>query len=238
MLPLTHACVAYSAGTPMSGLVDWLGSMPGSRLGPVRFAESQLGVGGGGYATRALKAGEVVLAVPLSAAVTVDDATADPAVGEALGRVCAEEGERAALAAYLARGQLATSRGRDSWFAAYSAVLPQREPTDPHMLWWTAAEVGLLRGSSAHAECALLRSHLALSLTQLCCDSHLTLALTTDPDPYPGPCLNPRLNPRLDPRPGPHQVRVGAARGTRGHASSEPGRARCGGQGARSAAPL
>ena len=157
MLPLTHACAAYSAGTPMSGLVDWLGSMPGGRLGPVRFAESQLGVGGGGYATRALKAGDMVLAVPLSAAITVDDATSDPAVGEALGRVCAAEGERAALAAYLARGQLATRRGRDSWFAAYSAVLPQRGPTDPHMLWWTAAEVGLLRGSTAHAECALLR---------------------------------------------------------------------------------
>ena len=149
------------APAPVSGLVDWLTSQPGGRVGPIRFADSEMGDGGGGYATRALKDGEELFSIPLSTVITANDAIGDQDVGEELERVCYEEGERAAIAGYLARGNLAASKGVDPWFSAYSAVLPKRELSDPHMLWWTQDEVTLLRGLTAHAECVSMRKEVA-----------------------------------------------------------------------------
>ena len=45
---------------PLAAMVDWVTGLPGGHLGPMRLATSELGDGGGAYATRALLDGEVL----------------------------------------------------------------------------------------------------------------------------------------------------------------------------------
>jgi len=127
----------------------------------MRFGSSGLGDGGGVFADRAIEDGELLCAVPMSTIISINDATSDPDMGEAFQVILEEDGERAALAGYLAKASLADESINPKWFSAYSATLPRRSVSDPHMLWWSDDEVALLRGCTAHAECLSVRQEVS-----------------------------------------------------------------------------
>ena len=113
--PTAHAA---QPTTRISRLTAWLDAQPGGSLGPVRFGPSDLGGAGSGcgaFATRDLRGGELLLALPASALLTVGP-------DDELQSLAAELGDRAALAGTLARELL---RGDASPLAAYTACLPR-----------------------------------------------------------------------------------------------------------------
>ena len=156
--PTAHAA---QPTTRISRLTAWLDAQPGGSLGPVRFGPSVLGGAGrgcGAFATRDLRGGELLLALPASALLTVGP-------DDELQSLAAELGDRAALAGTLARELL---RGDASPLAAYTACLPRILDADDeatHPLWWTTEELALLRGTSAHREIRSLKAEVQ-SLTQ------------------------------------------------------------------------
>lgn len=156
------ASVALSAptATAVPNLLSWLKAQPGGGLGPVNFGVSECGAGGGVFASRAIDDGEALLSIPVSCIITSSLGGAPLDVVRAAG---GEEGERAALAAYVARQQLSSS----SPYNEFLAVLPQRATGDLHMLWWGESEVGELRGSTAFEECDSLRSEVDKVIEEL-----------------------------------------------------------------------
>jgi hypothetical protein len=130
--------------TPTAGvaavpaLLSWLRAQPGGAVGPLQVGTSKLGLGSGCFASQALVHGERLLAIPASAII-------DLQAGSIYESFARDEGDRAALAAVLARQHLGD---RSSRFAPYMAVLPQRSQSDTHVLWWHASEVELLTGTA------------------------------------------------------------------------------------------
>ena len=165
MLFLATSCISMSTPT----MLKCVSSIPGSQLGPMRFGRSGLGDGGGVFANRAIKDGELLCAVPMSAIISISIAvdretwrgSSEPDMGEAFQTLLEEDGERAALAGYLAKMSLADESLNPSWFSAYSATLPKWSVSDPHMLWWSDDEVALLRGCTAHLECLSVRQEVS-----------------------------------------------------------------------------
>ena len=163
--PTAHAA---QPTTKISRLMAWLEGQPGGSVGPVRFGPSNLGGAGSGcgaFATRDLRVGELLLALPATALLTVGPDDELQSLAELVG-------DRAALAGTLARELL---RGDASPLAAYTACLPRNLEADDeamHPLWWTTEELAFLRGTSAAREI-------------LDCPSNCMRVLTTAPLPLP-----------------------------------------------------
>jgi len=135
------------------GLFRWLAAMPGAHVGPVRVGPSECGMGGGLYLTERVSDGDLLFAVPHSAVMSVEAAFADPRLGTGLAALSESDGDRAALAGFVASKLLASDAR-----SPYLATLPARSAVDPqHMLWWGRDEVSLLEGTGAHRECLRLR---------------------------------------------------------------------------------
>jgi hypothetical protein len=158
--PTAHAA---QPTTKISRLTAWLEGQPGGSVGPVRFGPSDLGGAGSGcgaFATRDLRVGELLLALPATALLTVGPDDELQSLAELVG-------DRAALAGTLARELL---RGDASPLAAYTACLPRNLEADDeamHPLWWTTEELAFLRGTSAAREIRALKAEVQSLTRQL-----------------------------------------------------------------------
>ena len=151
---------ALTAPTKTANLLAWMTAQPGGALGPVTFGNSKCGDGGGVFSSRAIDDGEALVSIPVSCIITSSlGGTAFDVIRAATGA----EGERAALAAFIARQQLSPV----SPFDEFLAVLPQRQADELHMLWWDESEVEQLTGSTALAECDSLRTEVDKVIARL-----------------------------------------------------------------------
>ena len=146
--------VASIASNNVQNLLKWVASEPGAALGPLRFDTSKAGAGCGSFSTRALMDGEMLITLPASALLTA----------KGMSSFQDEWGERAALASVIARETLSPS---SPCTAAYCACLPNCPSDQLHMLWWSPAQVAMLAGTSAEAECNSLRDEVDDVCTRL-----------------------------------------------------------------------
>lgn len=147
--------VASIASNNVQNLLKWVASEPGAALGPLRFDTSKAGAGCGSFSTRALMDGEMLITLPASALLTA---------AKGMSSFQDEWGERAALASVIARETLSPS---SPCTAAYCACLPNCPSDQLHMLWWSPAQVAMLAGTSAEAECNSLRDEVDDVCTRL-----------------------------------------------------------------------
>lgn len=103
-------------------LVEWLSAIPGCVIGPVHVKTSLLGAGRGMVLSRSVLKDEELLVIPRTATISSRTAEADPVLGSELAKLCEAEGERAALAGYLAH-QLLNSESETA-FLPYVSTLP------------------------------------------------------------------------------------------------------------------
>ena len=162
-------------------LLDWLGTFPESEFGSLELRASLCGDGVGAFLTKPVENGEIVLAVPSEAFLSVSNALQHPVLGECFRKLWKETAEYdpkgssvlAGLVAHLLLNKkgITTNVEKDSihdgvsihnGFRAaengvYLNMLPQETPAEKHALWWTDDEMNLIRDTSGYQEWVELR---------------------------------------------------------------------------------
>lgn len=167
LLQLGALAAAAAPAPSRPTVIEWVRQMPEAEIGPIGISESSCGDGSGLYLTDSVGEGALLLAVPMSAALSLEGAVGNPSIGAGLEACRCSDGDRAALAGLLAHERLLCEGGPGSWYHPYVTSLPERARGDAHVLYWSADEVALLAGTSAHDECLKLRSEVEGAIASL-----------------------------------------------------------------------
>mmetsp|Transcript_31418 Transcript_31418/g.45800 ORF Transcript_31418/g.45800 Transcript_31418/m.45800 type:complete len:378 (-) Transcript_31418:365-1498(-) len=139
-------------------LLNWLETFPEAKFESISIRPSLCGDGMGGFLTKSVQNGEVVFVVPSDAFVSVGNALQHPTLGPQFQKLWMETAEddpkgTSVLAAFVGHSILNMQRN-DNYCTnrAYLDMLPTNTPKEKHPLWWSDAEMELLRGTSAMQE--------------------------------------------------------------------------------------
>jgi hypothetical protein len=116
----------------------------------------------GVFLTKPVKNGDIVLAVPSNAFVSVSNALEHPSLGPEFRKLWTDTEEddpkgSSVLAALVAHLLLNANKGKDDNRDVYLKMLPKEGPDEKHALWWTDAEIELTRGTSGYQEWVEMR---------------------------------------------------------------------------------
>ena len=125
-------------------LLGWA-SREGCMLGPVAIAPSSCGAGVGMYASRDVRPGELLFAVPKRLHACLDTALADADCGAEFTTRLEDGNAVSIFCAYIAKQHLCG----DGVFAPYLGTLDLDAPAD-FVQFWSDEEVELFRGTPAH----------------------------------------------------------------------------------------
>lgn len=157
-----HRSPALVADKDDHPLLDWLGTFPESEFNSIEIRASECGDGMGVFLTKPVEDGDIVLAVPSNAFVSVSNALEHPSLGPAFRKLWTDTEEddpkgSSVLAALLAHLLLNLNAQQDENRDVYLKMLPREGQNEKHALWWTDTEVELIRGTSGYQEWVEMR---------------------------------------------------------------------------------
>ena len=136
-------------------LLDWMAHNDALSIGPSTYS----GGGQGLFVTRDVAQGEVLLTIPESNVISVEDAWQDEELGDAFCFLTDEGGaggKMASLMGFVAKEML---KKEESYWHPYLCMLPKQSSQSDHVLWWSNDEIEfLLAGSNVHGKVVALRS--------------------------------------------------------------------------------
>jgi SET domain len=171
-----------SRNSKYEGLLQWLKQYPDAFVSDkIELKPSTRGGGYGTFVSKPVDAGELLLAIPRSACISLSDALNDPNCGplfQALVEKAGPGGNTVVLAGFIAKerllsvnpssleGTLAGSDSGSSRYGPYLETLPWERGVNnqEHVLYWSTEQVEqLLTGTMCYGEAVDLRREVALA---------------------------------------------------------------------------
>ncbi|CAB9520802.1 Inherit from fuNOG: protein-lysine N-methyltransferase activity [Seminavis robusta] len=169
---------AISRDTPGSSydlLLDWLRAKGATVNDNLCFQPSSRGGGYGAFVTDNVAKGEILVEIPRSACVTLDNVKNDPDSGEVFQKLMTQAGpggNTVALAGILAKKRLvALAKGSEAIeYGPYFDTLPWERGinSQEHMLFWSDEDVDtFMKGTMCYSEAKSLREEVDLAISVL-----------------------------------------------------------------------
>ena len=161
-------------GSKYDDLIEWLKTKGGKVHDKLSLLPSSRGGGYGAFVTGGIEKGEILMTIPRSACITVDDVKNDPESGEIFKKLMEQAGpggQTVAIAGVMAKERLISeAKDTEGKFGPYLDTLPWKRGINfqEHMLFWSDEDAEtLLDGSMCYSEATALRGEVNLAVSVL-----------------------------------------------------------------------